>query len=450
MDDLRGDGRVPMTRRRRAGSAMVAAAALLALGVSPTAASTSVPAETALGSGATARVSVSSTGTQANGASYGDFGTTVSANGRFVAFESVASNLVRGDTNGLFDVFVRDQRTGTTRRVSVGRHGTEPNGSSYGPAICANGRFVVFDSDATNLVNGDTNGMTDLFVWDRWRGTTRRVSVGRHGAQADGFSYGPSISANGRLVAFRSDASNLVRGDTNGLFDVFVRDRWRRTTRGVSVGSHYFDGAFSPPAISANGRFIAFDSDRSDVPGDANAALDVFVRDRWTGTTRLVSVGNDGLAFDYDSYAPAISANGRFVAFRSDAANLSGAIEPGLQVDILLRDRWTGVTTPISIGTDGTEPHGRGGGPSMSGNGRFVAWSSDATDLMPGDAKGSEGVFLRDRWTGVTELVAARGNGGSDVPAISANGRVVAFTSDATNLVARDANDTSDVFVYRR
>jgi Tol biopolymer transport system component len=434
--------------RRNAGSVLVAAVALLAVATSPTAASGSASAESLIG--ATARVSVSSTGAQANGASYGDFGTTVSANGRFVAFESAGSNLVRDDTNGLLDVFVRDLRTGRTRRMSLGRAGAESNGGSYGPAISANGRFVVFDSDATNLVTGDTNGFTDLFVRDRWRGTTRRVSTRRHGTQADGFSDGPAISADGRFVAFRSDASNLVRDDTNGLPDVFVRDLWKRTTRGISVGRQYFDGASSPPAISANGRFIAFDSDRSDVPGDANAALDVFVRDRWTGTTRLVSVGSDGFALPYDSYAPAISADGRFVAFRSDAANLSDTIDPGLQVDILLRDRRAGVTTPVSVGTDGTEPPGRSGGPSLSGNGRFVAWSSDATNLLPGDATGSEGVFLQDRWTGVTALVAARGNGGSDAPAISANGRVVAFTSDATNLVAGDANHTSDVFVYRR
>jgi TolB protein len=436
--------------RRKAGSVLVAAIALLAVGMSPTAASGSMSAENAPTRGATARVSVSSTGAQANGASYGDFGTTVSANGRFVAFESAGSNLVRGDTNGLLDVFVRDLRTGATRRMSVGRGGAESNGGSYGPAISANGRFVVFDSDATNLVAGDTNGFTDLFVRDRWKGTIRRVSMGPGDTEADGFSDGPAISGDGRFVAFRSDASNLVRDDTNGLPDVFVRDLWKRTTRGISVGRQYFDGASSPPAISANGRFIAFDSDRSDVPGDANAALDVFVRDRWTGTTRLISVGRDGFALPYDSSAPAISADGRFVAFRSDAANLSGTIDAGHQVDILLRDRRAGLTTPVSVGTDATEPQGPSGGPSLSGNGRFVAWSSDATNLLPGDATGSEGVFLQDRWTGVTALVAARGNGGSDVPAISANGRVVAFTSNATNLVAGDANHSSDVFVYRR
>ncbi len=256
-----------MTRRRKAGSVFVAAATLLLVGISPTAASSSVSDEYTLVGGATARVSVSSTGVQANAASYGDFGTTVSANGRFVAFESAASNLVRGDTNGLLDVFVRDLRTGATRRMSVGRAGTESNGGSYGPAISANGRFVVFDSDATNLVAGDTNGLTDLFVRDRWRGTTRRVSLGSDGMQADGFSDGPAISANGRFVAFRSDASNLVPGDTNGLPDVFVRDRWNGTTQGISVGRQYFDGASSPPAISANGRFVAFDSDWSDVRG---------------------------------------------------------------------------------------------------------------------------------------------------------------------------------------
>jgi len=168
----------------------------------------------------TKRVSVDSHGAQDNGQSLKP---AISANGRFVAFDSSASNLVAGDTNGAFDVFVRDRKAGKTRRVSVDSHGAQGNGDSGGPAISANGRFVAFTSLASNLVAGYTNGAFDLFVRDRKAGKTRRVSVDPHGAQGNGESLNPAISADGRFVAFRSSASNLVAGDTNGAADVFVR-----------------------------------------------------------------------------------------------------------------------------------------------------------------------------------------------------------------------------------
>jgi Tol biopolymer transport system component len=252
-------------------------------------------AQAGVGSGAvTSRVPVDRSGHQANGLSSSP---TISADGRFVAFQSEASNLVPGDTNGHSDVFVRDRAAQVTRRVSVGAGGQQGNGESFEPAISAGGRFVVFWSSASNLVAGDTNNADDIFVRDRFARVTRRISVGLGGQQANGHSEVPAISARGRFVAFSSSASNLVPGDTNGTSDVFVRDRMGQLTRRVSVGSggqQSNDISFLP-TISADGRFVGFTSSASNlVPVDTNNADDIFVRDRFAQVTRRVSVGSGG------------------------------------------------------------------------------------------------------------------------------------------------------------
>jgi Tol biopolymer transport system component len=241
----------------------------------------------------TQRISVGPGGQQANGAS---FEPAISADGRFVAFYSDSSNLVAGDTNGTWDVFVRDRKAQVTRRVSVGPGGQQANRDSYGqPAISAHGRFVAFASGATNLVAGDTNRGYDVFVRDRVAQVTRRVSVGPGGQQADGdtSSFSPTISAHGRFVTFWSQAPNLVAGDTNGTDDVFVRDRVAQVTRRVSVGpgGREANGESWESAISAHGRLVAFTSYATNlVAGDTNGAYDVFVRDRVAQVTQRVSV----------------------------------------------------------------------------------------------------------------------------------------------------------------
>ena len=174
--------------------------------------------------GITERVSIASDGTQGNGAS---IEAAISADGRYVAFQSPASNLVAFDTNSLSDIFVRDRQTGTTERVSVATDGTQANGLSEQTEISADGRYVAFKSFASNLVAGDTNGTADVFVRDLVDDTTERVSVGTAGGQSSGLSEQPAISGDGRYVAFQSFGSNLVAGDTNGLEDIFVRDRDR-------------------------------------------------------------------------------------------------------------------------------------------------------------------------------------------------------------------------------
>jgi len=197
-----------------------------------------------------------------------------------VVFESDASNLVPGDTNGRYDIFLRDRQTDTTTRLSVSSAGTQGNDSSLAPSISADGRYVVFESDASNLVPGDTNGRYDIFLRDRQTGTTTRLNVSSTGTQGNGVSGRPSISADGRYVAFNSDASNLVPGDTNGRNDIFLRDRQTGTTTRLSVSSTGVqgDGHSYDPFISADGRYVAFNSHATTlVPGDTNGKQDIFL-----------------------------------------------------------------------------------------------------------------------------------------------------------------------------
>src|SRR5207249_4731469 len=214
----------------------------------------------------TERVSVASGGTEGNGAS---LSSALSADGRFVAFVSAATDLVAADTNGVSDVFVHDRQTGATERVSVASGGAQGNGSSgligfaFPPALSADGRFIAFVSLATSLVAGDTNGATDVFVRDRQTGMTARVSVASDGTQANNVSSYPALSADGRFLAFQSHATNLVVGDTNGKTDVFVHDRQTGTTERVSVasgggtqGTGNSGGFFAFPALSADGRLV--------------------------------------------------------------------------------------------------------------------------------------------------------------------------------------------------
>src|SRR4028118_2264462 len=220
---------------------------------------------------------------------------SISADGRFVVFQSSASNLVPGDTNDETDIFVRDRLTNTTTLVSLDSAGNQANNGSSRPSISADGRFVAFESYASNLVPGDTNNSPDsfltrdIFVRDTLTNTTTRVSLDSAGNQANDGSDSASISPAGRFVAFDSRASNLVPGDTNNINDIFVRDTLTNTTTRVSVDSAGNQGNgssfFGTPSISADGRFVAFNSTASNlVPGDTNSSTDMFVRDTLTNT----------------------------------------------------------------------------------------------------------------------------------------------------------------------
>jgi Tol biopolymer transport system component len=432
--------------------------------------------EAATGKRIVERLSLATDGTQSIAGSSGDGSTfpSLSADGRFVAFASAAPNLVPGDTNGIPDAFVRDRLTGTTERVSVATGGAQatPGTTSWGsidPAISADGRFVVFISDATNLVTGDTNGLSDIFLRDRTLGTTVRLSVTSAGVQSTGGLIGegsdnPSISADGRFIAFTSETTNIVSGDTNTVTDVFVRDRVANTTVRVSVatgGAQATGGPSGFPLISGDGRFIVFQSSATNlVAGDTNGTWDVFVRDRVGGTTERVSVATGGAQGTgtgmsaLEAGFPSISADGRFVAFTTDANNLVSNDTNG-RADIFVRDRLAGVTERVNVGWFGEEAQGgASNSPSLSADGSFVAFVSSADNLVPGGG-GDAQIYLRDRVAATTEHVSiapggSPGNGASTTPAISADGRFIAFPTAANNLVPFDTNTTFDVMVSWR
>ncbi|MFL6073207.1 MAG: TolB family protein [Mycobacteriales bacterium] len=338
-------------------------------------------------------------------------GPAITPDGRYLAFTSTAATLVPGDSNRAMDVFVRDRAAGTTERVSVPTGGGQGDAMSFRASISADGRYVTFASAAANLVPGDTNGAWDVFVRDRVAGTTERVSVAGDGTQGDRPSRGSALSADGRYVAFSSSATNLVPGDTNGTDDVFVRDRIAGTTERVSVpvGGGQAAGPSTGWAISADGRSVAFGSAAANlVPGDTNGAPDIFVRDRAAGTTSRASVAGDGTQADAASQlTPLLSPDGRHVAFASQADNLVPGDTNG-RWDMFVRDLDSGRTELVSAGGDG-ESATDSVGVGISADGRYVTFTSAATTLVPGDTNLSADAFVRDRAAGVTELVDTGG-----------------------------------------
>lgn len=342
---------------------------------------------------AISRISVDSNGAQGN--NWSDY-PCISADGRYVAFVSIASNLVSGDTNGADDVFVHDTLTDSTVRVSVNSYGDEGNSWSRSPSISADGRYVAFDSYSDNLVGGDNNYANDIFLRDTQTGITTRLSVNSSGTEGNSESYFPSISADGRYVAFNSYASNLVNGDTNGKSDIFLRDTQAGTTTRLSVDSSGVQGngdSYSP-SISVDGRYVAFESTASNlVSGDTNNTSDVFLRDTQTGTTTRLSVTSSGVQGNYHSEYASISADGRYVTFSSSATNLVSGMTNDL-IDIFLRDIQTGLTTRLSLAWNGTEGNGISIEPRISANGHYVVFSSGATNLVSGDTNGTNDVFI--------------------------------------------------------
>jgi hypothetical protein len=390
--------------------------------------------------GNTTRISVDPSGAQLNTSL--STGASISSDGRYVVFTSTSPDLVANDTNNVTDIFVRDRTAGTTQRVSVDSSGNQGNDSSRVPSISADGRYVAFTSLATNLVEGDTNKVEgssfgdDVFVRDRDTDadgifdeagavSTERVSVSSSGIQTnntDRSPYRPSISSNGRYVAFTSRATNLVANDTNSAEDVFVRDRTTGTTQRVSIDSsgNQVSGACNEFAceggrgrgdsivsISSSGRYVAFSSSAFNlVANDTNDLNDIFVRDRDTDTdgifdeagaasTERVNVGGCAAQANHESLSPSISPDGRYVTFGSQATNLV-ANDTDASPDAFVRDRQTGVTQRVSVGSSGTQAHLGGGGSSISSDGRFTVFASQALDLVANDTNGFTDVFLSE------------------------------------------------------
>jgi len=400
--------RMPLSRR--AWRLVVVGSALSGVALALPAPATAASAAAAT----TTRVSVSGTGAQANDSS---LTTAISADGRYVAFESFASNLVPGDTHNQEDVFVRDRQTGATSRVSVSGTGAQGNGDSYYPSISADGRYVVFISSAPNLVPGDTNDMIDVFVRDRHVGTTRRVSVSSAGVQAnaDSESGTSAISANGRYIVFESSATNLVPGgDANHSdSDVFLRDVQAGTTRRVSVSGNgaQANASSSQPAVSADGRYVTFGSSATNlVPGDINSQHHVFRHDVQSGGTRLVSVTGAGVQGNDGSNNPRVSAHGRYVTFESSATNLVPGDTNG-NTDVFVHDARNGVTRRVSVSANGAQGNGASYNAVISSDGRHVAFESDATNLVAADTNGASDGFIRDWTIGVTRRVSVSSTG---------------------------------------
>lgn len=407
-------------------------------------------------SGETIRISTDSSGNQALGG--GTDVSALSADGRFVAFSSTANNLVAGDTNGVSDAFIKDTLTGLTTRISTDSTGNQAvGGASFVRAISADGRYAVLNSLSTNLVSGDTNGVQDVFINDTLTGATTRINTDSAGHEANGSSSVAAISADGRFIAFNSTATNLVANDTNGQQDSFIKDTLTGITTRISTDSagSQVAGGSTVSAISADGRFVAFWSNATSlVAGDTNAAIDSFVKDTLTGITTRVStdsVGNQ--ATGGHSTVSVISADGRYVGFNSGATNLVSGDTNG-QSDAFIKDILTGVTTRISTTSEGIQATGGGTSISaISADGRFVAMDSLAVNLVSGDTNGEQDSFIKDTLTGATTRISTdrAGNqatgGYSYAAAMSADGRFVAFDSLATNLVTGDTNGQQDSFI---
>jgi len=337
----------------------------------------------------------------------------VSADGWHFAFDSHATTLVPDDTNGTEDVFVFDLSTGETSRVSLGPEGIEGDGMSSMPSISADGRFVAFESGASNLVEDDTNGQHDVFVHDRRTRETTRVSVASDGSEARGVSTRPSISGDGDLVAFTSFTDDLVTDDTNLLADVFVHDLNSGKTTRVSVDRQGVEGnaTSEEPSISADGRFVAFVSMASNlVANDTNGQRDAFVHDRTTGRTHRVSVASDGSQGDGPSYDPILSADGSIMALTSNAANLV-ADDTNLESDVFVHDLKTRRTTRVKVNTAGNELRDDSSHLSMSANGRFVVFVTGDSFVVADDTNESADVFLLDRKKGVTTRLSVSSAG---------------------------------------
>lgn len=381
---------------------------------------------------------------------------SISGDGRFVVFHS-ESNLASGVNDGKTHIFLHDRQTGITTRASVDSSGVQANDYSYDAEISSDGSFITFQSFASNLVSGDTNGMSDIFVHNRQTGATSRVSVGSSGGEGNGDSRASSISGNGRFVTFLSDADNLVSGDTNGSGDIFVHDRQTGSTIRVSVSSDGVEGngGSFQPAMSSNGRFVTFLSNADNlVSGDNNGKRDTFVHDLQTGQTTLASINSAGVQVNGHSYEPKISGDGRFVLFGSFADNLVSG-DTNARNDIFVRDQQTGIITRASVSSDGSEANNNSFSPSISSDGRFVVFMSCADNLVSGDTNEWCDTFAHDQTTGTTirvsqTIAGVEPNEDSQETSVSSNGRFIAFSTFANNLVSGDTDGDIDTYVVEQ
>ncbi len=376
----------------------------------------------------------------------------ISANDRYVVFQSDAENLVSNDTNGHQDVFVFDRTTQTTSLISLSSAGAHANNKSESPDISGDGEFIVFASDASNLDGSDAVQKKDIFIHQQSSATTTKISIAHDGTEANGDSKNPTISADGRYVAFESTASNLVTNDVNGSSDIFLYDS---NADQIKILSDNGDGDSLSPEISADGRYVVFASSSTNlVTGltDNNLVNDIFVYEISSGVTTIVSVDSLGNLANEDSFRPAISGDGRYVVFDSLASNLVTADTNNFS-DVFVYDRIQNETTRVSLDQFSAELSGPSLNAVISGNGRLVTFESAADDIVGEDLNNAVDIFVRDRVYAMTDRISVMSYSGNEADqdshqaAITLNGRHIAFSSQATDLVEDDENGKADVFL---
>ena len=383
-------------------------------------------------------------------------------------FSSSATNLDPADGDALFDVYARDRIANTTTLVSraTGAAGPKANGDSFSFSASGDGRKIVFESAATNLDPADADASSDIYMRDLDANTTTLVSraSGGAGAKANGRSIFASISANGRYVAFSSEATNLSPGDADTQFDVYVRDLAANTTTLVSLASN---GAKANDAvtssgvsgISPDGRYVAFGGSATNLdPADPDEDSDGYIRDLVANTTTLVSraSGPGGANSNSDSFGTSLSTDGSALTFQSQATNLDPADLDNTR-DIFLRDLGGSSTRLVSraSGADGVKGNMNSVAAAAADQGRHVAFSSESTNLDPDDTDALRDIFVRDMVQNLTRLVSrasgpegAKGNAEAENEVlITADGRFVGFDSSATNLNPDDPDAIFDVYV---
>jgi Tol biopolymer transport system component len=396
-------------------------------------------------------VSVSASGSQGNGY-YGSSDASFSTSGRYVLFQSYADNLIPDDGNRAWDIFVKDLQSGSIECISTNATGAQANYSSSNAAFSNEGRYLVFESDATNLVTGDTNSRRDIFVKDVQTGAILRVSTDAVGAQGNQSSSNASFSVDGRYVVFESQASNLVLNDGNGVTDLFVKDLQSGEIRNISIDAAGVQGDRGSGAgsFSADGRYVVFQSDaRNLVALDGNDATDIFLKDLQTDDLQLVSSDALGTPGNGSSTNASIAADGNRIVFESVASNLVAG-DSNDSSDIFVKDLQSGAIERVSTGSDGTHGNGSSSSASLSADGRYLVFASLASNLVANDTNASSDIFVKDLVSGTllrlsTNVGGSEGNAGSFGPRFSADGRSIIFSSDADNLVANDNNRQMDV-----
>ena len=382
---------------------------------------------------------------------------SVSRNGRLVAYSSRASDLVSvRDDNGASDVFLFDRRTKETIRVSNALDGGPTDDDSYGAEISADGRYVAFISRASDIVSIDTDGELQVYLYDRVEETTILVTQNGAGEAANDDTTQVAIDGDGSLIAYVSDASNLAADDTNGVSDVFLHSVGHSTkliTREPS--GEVVDESSNGVDISDDGKVVAIGSYAADlVPADWNGSSDVFTLDRTTDEWSLISRDPQGLSGAGNSYQPVISPDGGFVAFASNADLAEGEVDDNFTEDAYLYNRGSGQLEIISLGMDGTAAETESYPEAVSQKARAVTFSTEAEDVVPGDSNGTEDVFLRRRGGGITLVTkledGSPGENGGENSAMDRRANVVVFSSSSSDFVPDDDNGQQDVFVYRR